>query len=131
MKIFEITAKLVKQYDPETDQSEVGATVTDFKNEYNRVVMLPMNQIRSRFEGDDKADPAWVEARANIEKIKKQIKRDISQLPPILVRRLPRENTYQVLDGHHRYFAFREMNIKRIPVIILSAGQITGDKYKE
>lgn len=131
MKIFEITAKLVKQYDPETDQSEVGATVTDFKNEYNRVVMLPMNQIRSRFEGDDKADPAWVEARANIEKIKKQIKRDISQLPPILVRRLPRENTYQVLDGHHRYFAFREMNIKRIPVIILSAGQVTGDKYKE
>ena len=130
MKIFEITAKLIKQYDPETDQSEVGATLGGPKHEHNKVVVLPMNQIRSRFEGDDKADPNWLEARANIEKIKKQIKRDIKKLPPIVVRRLPQENTYQVIDGHHRYFAFAEMNIKRIPVIIMSAGQVTGDKYK-
>lgn len=130
MKIFEITAKLVKQHDPETDNSEIGATVSSDGRRKEKTVMLPMNQIRSRFEGDDKADPEWKEARANIENIKKQIKRDISKLPPILVRRLPKENTYQVIDGHHRYFAFREMNVKRIPVIILSAGQITGDKYK-
>lgn len=130
MKIFEITAKLVKQYDPETDNSEIGATVSSNSRRKEKTVMLPMNQIRSRFEGDDKADPEWKEARANIENIKKQIKRDISKLPPIIVRRLPQENTYQVIDGHHRYFAFREMNVKRIPVIILSAGQITGDKYK-
>jgi ParB-like chromosome segregation protein Spo0J len=132
MKIFEITANLAKQYDPETDNSEIGTTVKSQRGERTgKVVILPMNQIRSRFEGDDKADPEWTDARANIEKIKKQIKRDISQLPPILVRRLPRENTYQVLDGHHRYFAFREMNVKHIPAIILSAAQITGDKYKE
>lgn len=130
MKIFEITAKLVKQYDLETDNSEIGATVSSDGRRKEKTVMLPMNQIRSRFEGDNKADPEWKEARANIENIKKQIKRDISKLPPILVRRLPKENTYQVIDGHHRYFAFREMNVKRIPVIILSAGQITGDKYK-
>lgn len=130
MKIFEITAKLVKQYDPETDNIEIGATVGSNSRRKEKTVMLPMNQIRSRFEGDDKADPEWKEARANIENIKKQIKRDISKLPPIIVRRLPQENTYQVVDGHHRYFAFREMNVKRIPVIILSAGQITGDKYK-
>lgn len=130
MKIFEITAKLVKQYDLETDNSEIGATVSSNSIRKEKTVMLPMNQIRSRFEGDDKADPEWKEARANIENIKKQIKRDISKLPPIIVRRLPKENTYQVIDGHHRYFAFREMNVKRIPVIILSAGQITGDKYK-
>lgn len=130
MKIFEITAKLVKQYDLETDNSEIGATVSSDDRRKEKTVMLPMNQIRSRFEGDDKADPEWKEPRANIENIKKQIKRDISKLPPIIVRRLPKENTYQVIDGHHRYFAFREMNVKRIPVIILSAGQITGDKYK-
>jgi len=76
-------------------------------------------------------DTKDVDARANINSIKKQIKRDISKIPPILVRRIPRENTYQVIDGHHRYFAFREMNIKRIPVIIMSAGQVTGDKYKK
>ena len=132
MKIFEITAKLVNKYDPESDESEVGSVV-GFNSRTNKekTVVLPMNQIRSRFEGDDKANPEWEEARANIEKIKKQIKRDISKLPPILVRRLPKENTYQVVDGHHRYFAFREMNIKRIPAIILHAGQVTGDKYTD
>lgn len=131
MKIFEITAKLVNKYDPESDESEVGSVVGGPRNEYNKAVVLPMNQIKSRFEGDDKADPNWTEARANIEKIKKQIKRNIKKLPPILVRRLPKENTYQVVDGHHRYFAFREMNIKRIPAIILHAGQVTGDKYTD
>lgn len=129
MKIFEITAKLVNKYYPEPDETEVGSDVKNVRNEVNRVVTLPMNQIKSRFEGDDKADPAWTTARANIENIKKQIKKDVKQLPPIVVRRLPRENTYQVIDGHHRYFAFREMNIKLIPAIILNAGQVTGDKY--
>ncbi len=131
MKIFEVVAKITKDVDPETGDSTVGANVTDFKNEYNRVVVMPMNQIRSRFEGDGKGDTKDVDARANINSIKKQIKRDISKIPPILVRRIPRENTYQVIDGHHRYFAFREMNVKRIPVIIMSAGQFTGDKYKK
>ena len=131
MKIYEILAKLTKDYDPESDESTVGADVNDVGIKHARTVVLPMNQIKSRFEGDDKADPSWVDARENIDKIKKQIKRDISKLPPILVRRLPKENTYQVVDGHHRYFAFREMNIKRIPVIILHAGQVTGDKYND
>jgi hypothetical protein len=132
MLIREVTAKLTKQYDPETDTWDVGATVGSQRNKRaGKIVVLPMNQIRSRFEGDDKADPEWKEARANIERIKKQIKQNISKIPPILVRRLPNQNTWQVVDGHHRFFAFQEMGIKTIPAVMLHAGQVQGQKYTE
>ncbi len=131
MKISEVVAKLGKKYDPTNDESEVGSYVSGDITSKEKIVVLPMNQIRSRFEGDDKADPKFIDARSNIENFKKQIKKDISKIPPILVRRLPKHNTYQVIDGHHRYFAFREMNIKKIPAVILNASQITGDKYKD
>lgn len=94
MRINEVTANLIKKQDPESGESEIGS---DFHGEFTRkekTVIMPMNQIKSRFEGDDKADLNWIEARANIERIKKQIKKDPSKLPAILVRRLPKENTY-------------------------------------
>ena len=130
MKISEITARLTKHDDIESGETEVGTYISDKNNTTNKIIRLPLSKIKSRFEGDDKSDPKWTDARENIESIKKQIKYDISKIPPIIVRRLPKENTYQVLDGHHRFFAFKEMNIKTIRVIVLKSNQITGDKYK-
>lgn len=129
--LTEVRANLIKKYDPDSDQTEIGAKVdfTDIHKE--KVYQIPLNQIKSRWEGDDKADPQYSDSRNNIENIKKQIKRDISKIPPIIVRRLPKQNTFQVIDGHHRYFAFRELNIKKIPTIILNANQITGHKFTE
>ena len=131
MLIREVTANLAKNIDPITGNQEIGSNVRGDLSGKDKVHNLPMNQIKSRFEGDDKADPSDTQARANIERIKKQIKKDISKIPPILVRRLPKQNTFQVIDGHHRFFAFQEMGIKTIPAVMLHAGQVQGQKYTE
>jgi hypothetical protein len=130
MIISEITAKLTKKYDQNNDQTEIGASFSKFTGK-EKISQIPINQIKSRWEDDHKADPQYSDSRNNIENIKKQIKKDINKIPPILVRRLPKQNTFQVIDGHHRYFAFREMNIKIIPTIILNPIQITGQKFTE
>lgn len=131
MLIREVTANLTKNIDPITGDREVGSNVRGDLSSKDKVRNLPMNQIKSRFEGDDKADPNDTHARENIERIKQQIKKDISKIPPILVRRLPKQNTFQVIDGHHRFFAFQEMGIKTIPAVMLQAGQVRGQKYTE
>lgn len=129
MLIREVTASLAKIKHP-NNELEVGSNVKgDIKHE--KVFQIPLNQIKSTWEGSDKKDPSDLQARSNINNIKNQIKKDISKIPPILVRRLPKQNTFQVIDGHHRFFAFQEMNIKKIPAVLLHAGQVSGQKYTE
>jgi hypothetical protein len=132
MIIAEITAKLGKQYDPKTNEWEIGAIIyPNTKDEHNKIILMPMNQIKSQWEGNDKQNTENKNARNKINNIKKQIKKDINKIPPILIRRLPKHNTFQVIDGHHRYFAFQEMNVKYIPTIILNANQIIRNKFIE
>lgn len=129
MLIREVTASLTKIKHP-NNELEVGSNVKgDIKHE--KVFQIPLNQIKSTWEGNDKKDPSDLQARSNINNIKNQIKKDISKIPPILVRRLPKQNTFQVIDGHHRFFAFQEMNIKKIPAVLIHAGQVSGQKYTE
>jgi hypothetical protein len=57
------------------------------------------------------ADPKF--SRKGVEFYKKKIKRD-EKIEPIIVVKHPRKNLYAVLDGHHRYYAQRELGIKYV-----------------
>lgn len=51
-------------------------------------------------------------SRANVEKIVAGLKQG-AKLPPLLVRKY--KNGYQVLDGHHRFWAHKLLGVKSIP----------------
>lgn len=69
------------------------------------IAEIPMNKIISTFEGDDKATGSK-ESIANVNKIKQGIKKG-NKIEPIIVRKY--KGGYQVLDGHHRYQAHKEL----------------------
>lgn len=102
-----------------TDPNYYGATVQVPKKIQEPIVRIPTNMI-SVFEPDVKFDhPKYA---ANLERIKAAIKKGTS-LPAILVRRLG--NKYQVVDGHHRFKAYRDLKIKQIPARIVLPKNIT------
>jgi len=47
------------------------------------------------------------------------------KLPPVLLRKY--KNGYQILDGHHRYKAYRVAGTEMIPSRIIPPERITGD----
>jgi hypothetical protein len=75
-------------------------------------------------------------SKANVEKIVAGLKQG-DKLPPLLVRKY--KNGYQVLDGHHRFWAYKLLGTKSIPVQIVpdsdieEKGQqdVTEDSYKD
>jgi hypothetical protein len=102
-----------------TNPSYYGATVQASNNIQEPVVLLPTNKI-TVFEPDLKFDdPKYAE---NLKKIKAAIKKG-KQFPAILVRRLGTK--YQVVDGHHRFKAYRDLKIKQIPARIVLPQNIT------
>jgi hypothetical protein len=77
------------------------------------------------FEPDSKMkDP---KSAANVAKIVQGIKTG-DKLPPLLVRKLG--SGYQVIDGHHRFWAHKQVGNKDIPVKIVPAEYIRDVKSK-
>jgi len=101
-----------------TDPDYFGAEVDDTGFDQLPVINIPTDQLVG-FEPDDKMNQP--KSRANVRKILAGLKRGDS-LPPVLVRKY--KNGYQVLDGHHRFWAYKLLGIKSIPSRIVPARDI-------
>jgi hypothetical protein len=100
-----------------TDPNWYGAEVGDYKAS-GSIVNIPANRLVG-FEPDDKMNqPA---SKANVEKIVAGLKQG-AKLPPLLVRQY--KNGYQVLDGHHRFWAYKLLGVKSIPAQVVPAEDI-------
>jgi hypothetical protein len=101
-----------------TDPDYFGAEVDDAGFDRLPVINIPTDQLVG-FEPDAKMNQP--RSRANVRKILAGLKRGDS-LPPVLVRKY--KNGYQVLDGHHRFWAYKVLGIKSIPSQIVPARDI-------
>jgi hypothetical protein len=100
-----------------TDPNWYGATVDNYQAS-GPVVNIPANQLVG-FEPDDKMNQP--KSKVNVEKIVAGLKQG-SKLPPLLVRKY--KNGYQVLDGHHRFWAYKLLGVKSIPAQIVPDSDI-------
>ena len=100
-----------------TDPNWYGATVDNYQAS-GPVVKIPANQLVG-FEPDDKMNQP--KSQANVKKIVAGLKKG-DKLPPLLVRKY--KDGYQVLDGHHRFWAYKLLGTKSIPVQIVPAKDI-------
>jgi hypothetical protein len=100
-----------------TDPNWYGATVDNYQAS-GPVVNIPANQLVG-FEPDDKMNQP--KSKVNVEKIVAGLKQG-AKLPPLLVRKY--KNGYQVLDGHHRFWAYKLLSVKSIPAQIVPDSDI-------
>lgn len=103
--------------DPETGDRETGSVHRIVDRRPEKTKRVPLSQIKSRFEGDSKNERG-TESREHIDNISKHLRKG-GTVPPILVRRHPKTGGYQVVDGHHRYFAHKNAGMKHIDVHVL------------
>ena len=101
-----------------TDPDFYGASVESPQKIQEPVVMIPANKIKV-FEPDSKFDDP--QHATNLNNIKRALKKG-QKIPPILVRRIGTH--FQVLDGHHRFRAYRDLKIKQIPSRIIKPQNI-------
>ncbi len=107
-----------------TDPNWYGAEVGDYKAT-GPIVDIPTNKLVG-FEPDDKMNQS--KSKANVEKIVAGLEKG-DKLPPILVRKY--KNGYQVLDGHHRFWAYKLAGIKSIPAQVVPAKDIEEKGKKD
>jgi hypothetical protein len=86
-------------------ESQINADV--FVNPDKYAVCLPIEKIVA----DSKV------SRKGIEIYKKEIQEN-QKINPIIVVKHPRKDLYAVLDGHHRYYAYLELNKKEVDCAI-------------
>jgi hypothetical protein len=106
--------KVIIDYDP----NNLGAYIRSDGNKSEPTVMIPFNKLdilepESKMEKD--------ESSKKLKELVKLLKQG-KKLEPILVRRV--NGRYQILDGHHRYAAYKEMDIKNIPARIVSPSNV-------
>ena len=97
-----------------TDPDYFGAEVDDTGFDNLPVVNISADRLVG-FEPDDKMNQP--KSQANVKKIVAGLKKG-DKLPPLLVRKY--KNGYQVLDGHHRFWAYKLSGTKSIPVRIVA-----------
>jgi hypothetical protein len=100
-----------------TDPDWYGATIDNYKAT-GPVINISTDQLVG-FEPDDKMDQP--KSKANVKKIVAGLKKG-DKLPPLLVRKY--KKGYQVLDGHHRFWAYKSLGVKSIPVQVVPAADI-------
>jgi hypothetical protein len=103
-----------------TTESDLGAVVND-----EIVRDLPVSTVDfdliDVLEKESKMDKP--ESNARMQAMMESIRLNgPSVVPPILIRRIG--DRYQVIDGHHRYGAFKRLNLKEIPVILVPDDRI-------
>ena len=91
-----------------TDPNWYGAEVGDYKAS-GPVVNISAAKLVG-FEPDEKMSQP--KSKANVKKIVAGLKKG-DKLPPILVRKY--KDGYQVVDGHHRFWAYKLLGVKSIP----------------
>jgi len=106
-----VTEGKIKLY---TDPGYFGAEVDDAGFDSLPVVNISADRLVG-FEPDSKMQQP--KSQANVEKIVAGLKKG-DKLPPLLVRKY--KNGYQVLDGHHRFWAYKLSGTKSIPVRIVA-----------
>ena len=98
--------------------------VNDYKGDELKPTTLPASIIKG-FEPDSKMkDP---KSAANVKKIIAGIEKG-DNIPPILVRKMA--SGYQVIDGHHRFWAQKKIGQKNIAVKIVPPSLIKDVKGK-
>jgi hypothetical protein len=97
-----------------TDPGYFGAEVDDAGFDSLPVVNISSDRLVG-FEPDSKMNQP--KSRANVEKIVAGLKKG-DKLPPLLVRKY--KDGYQVLDGHHRFWAYKLLGTTSIPVRIVA-----------
>lgn len=100
-----------------TDPDYFGAEVDDYQAS-GPVVNIPVDLLVG-FEPDSKMQQP--KSKANVEKIIAGIKRG-DDIPPILVREY--KDRYQILDGHHRFQAYKLLGVKSIPAQVVPDSDI-------
>ena len=104
-----------------TNPSDYGAYVTD-KGTPEKTIELPISKI-TVFEPEDKfSDP---DNAKNLKKIVQALKAG-KTMPPILVRR--QGNKFQVLDGHHRFMAYKMLGKKSILARIIASVNVNENR---
>ena len=100
-----------------TDPNYYGAMVGDYKAS-SPVVNIALNKLVG-FEPDAKMKQA--KSKKNVKNILVSLQKG-DKLPPILVRKY--KNGYQVVDGHHRFWAHKLLNKYSIPAQIVPDSDI-------
>lgn len=101
-----------------TDPSYFGAEVDDTGFDSLPVVNIPTNRLVG-FEPDSKMQEP--KAKANVKKILAGLEQG-DNIPPILVRKY--KTGYQVLDGHHRFWAYKVAKKDTIPARVVDPKDI-------
>lgn len=126
--------KNVAVYDLENQLNELkitvypkqqGVDIDDPNNELETAptVSLPLSKLVLNEPAEKMNQP---DSKRRLKKIIKAIKGS-EPLPPLVVRKL--RDKYQILDGHHRYFAMKALGIKNAKVIIVDPKDIETVKY--
>jgi len=112
---YRVAAKnITLDYNP----SNFGASI-DGDFDYIQPITVSVSKLHG-FEPDDKMNRP--ESKKNLEVMKDSIKAG-DKMPPLLVREWG--SGYQVMDGHHRYHAQKQMGVKRISVRVVPEEYIT------
>jgi predicted chitinase/uncharacterized ParB-like nuclease family protein len=110
-----------------TDPSYFGADVADNAGEGLSVQEIPLDKLVG-FEPDEKMQDT--KSAANMSKMVDLLKTGKGkELPPILVRKY--KDGYQVLDGHHRFHAYKKAGLKTIPAKLVPDEDIKVVDKKE
>jgi hypothetical protein len=104
------------------DPNDLGAYVYD-EDPPEPTTLIPLGEITYVLEPDQlhATKPGF---QARIARMVKTLEKG-KHLPPVLVRKY--QGSYQILDGHHRFKAYRMVNAKEIPARIVAPENITGD----
>jgi hypothetical protein len=100
-----------------------GATVYD-EHANEPIVMLDINTIINYEQASKMNNP---KSQANMQNILMAIQHPdpARPLPPIYVRKSPNSQyQWQVVDGHHRYWAYKKAGIQKVPARIIAPENI-------
>lgn len=103
-----------------TSKKEMGAWVDDQEQD-EPTVMIDLKSIISVLEPDELHDTK-PDAKKRVDDMVKQLEKG-KDTPPVLVRKY--KSGYQILDGHHRFKAYKKANKEQIPAQIVAAKNIT------
>ena len=93
----------------------LGADVDYDEEEFEQLPTksIPLDQLTLNEPAEKMKQP---ESRATLKQLIKSIKNG-EEIPPIIVRKV--NNKYQILDGHHRYFAYKALGKDNIKAVIV------------
>ena len=101
-----------------TDPDYFGAEVDDSGFDALPIINIPTNKLVG-FEPDDKMKSK--KSQKNVAKIIDGLEKN-ENIPPILVRKY--KGGYQVLDGHHRFWAYKTLKKDSIPARLVPDSDI-------